>query len=84
MDDFHTRGDATKALIAYGSAAEKTVLGLLRNPDVFVRREACQILKQIGTKESLRPLVILANSNDGLASMAAREAAQAIQARGGR
>jgi LSD1 subclass zinc finger protein len=50
------RGMATLALKAMGSMAEKPVAKLLKHQDWGIRLEACNILKEIGTKESVAPL----------------------------
>jgi HEAT repeat protein len=45
-----------RALIAIGPAAEEPVVALLRSPAGLVRREACQVLAEIGTGRSVQPL----------------------------
>ncbi|MSR32883.1 MAG: hypothetical protein EXR99_15420 [Gemmataceae bacterium] len=44
-----TRGDAAKALIAFGPSAEPAVAPLLADRDGWVQLEACKILEVIGT-----------------------------------
>src|SRR5262249_36852923 len=62
--DFHTRSEASQALEAIGPAAEKAVLKLLGHKDVFIRRDACAILKTIGTQESAAVLQGIVDRND--------------------
>src|SRR5262249_34551409 len=50
------RHAAGKALRAAGPSAERSVLPLLDNNELFVKWEVCDILKAIGTKESLPAL----------------------------
>jgi HEAT repeat protein len=71
---------AGRALIAMGSAAEPAVIKLLNHPDLFVRTEACKVLKFIGTKQSIRPLedVYRRANGHGFDADAAKAAAQAI------
>jgi HEAT repeat protein len=53
------RSKAAEALESLGTAAEPAVIKLLGHTDVFTRLEAVQVLKVIGTKESLQPLEAL-------------------------
>lgn len=55
----------SKALITLGSDIEPVVLPYLNNNDsVLVRSEVCRVLKDIGTTESLKPLLDIMNVKD--------------------
>jgi predicted Zn finger-like uncharacterized protein len=56
LTDFFSRGPASQCLIAMGPVAEKEVIPYLTSADGGVRREACKILGEIGTRKSLQPL----------------------------
>jgi S1-C subfamily serine protease/HEAT repeat protein len=75
------RGNAAKVLRAVGPAAEKAVLKYLTHEDGFVRMEACNILKDIGTKQSV-PELEKKVPEGGLVGPAAQRALDAIAARG--
>ena len=83
--EFQTRGDAGKALEAFGPKAEKDVAKLLTHSDIFLRAFVCGILKTIGTKESIPALETIVRDQDihvrTHVAGAAKEAIQAIQAR---
>jgi HEAT repeat protein len=68
---------AKEALQDFGKAAEPAVLKLLQHPDLFVRNEACKVLKAIGTQASIPALRQVVRAG-GLPAIAAREALQAI------
>jgi len=70
-----------QALRAIGAPAEDAVDGLLNAKDPQVRYEACRILKDIGTKKSVPALTAVAEGNDGIAAMLAKDALDAIGAR---
>lgn len=72
---------AVEALSKIGSDAEDAVLPLLAEKHNETRRQACKILKDIGTKKSLEPLRELMLSTDRMLSEAAGEAVRAIMAR---
>lgn len=74
-------GLAAEALIKIGPDAEDAVLALLKEKHRDTRRQACNILKQIGTAKSLEPLQELAFDPDRTVSEAAAEAGRAIRAR---
>lgn len=79
---FHEdRKDASKALQALGSPAEKAVIPLLQHADWFVRLEACKILKAIGTQESKAGLLTAARDPNTQVAAAAKEAAAAVDDR---
>jgi HEAT repeats len=50
------RGMASKALQAMGPAAESAVIPFLKDKDFQVAAEACNVLKVIGSKDSVGPL----------------------------
>jgi len=81
LDDVFTRTVAAEFLKAVGPAAEPAVVGLLENRDPAVRREACSVLKAIGTKESISALEKAANDSDSLVKKNAIEAVAAVKER---
>jgi hypothetical protein len=72
---------AAEALVRIGGAAEPAVLALLKEKNVETRVQACNILKQIGTKKSLGPLKDQTLNPSKELSEAAAEACRSIQAR---
>lgn len=72
---------ASEALIRIGGAAEPAVLALLKEKNLETRIQACNILKQIGTKKSLGPLKDTTLNPSKEVSEAAAEACRSIQAR---
>jgi HEAT repeat protein len=72
---------ASKALKEIGSAAEKEVAKYLTHQEWLVRLEACNILKEIGTRQSLPALQAQQQDSNGLVKMAANEAAKACSRR---
>jgi HEAT repeat protein len=79
--DFGDRGHASKALQEIGPAAEKEVAKYVDHQDWGVRMEACNILKVVGTKNSLEALRKAQQDGNGLVKMAADAAAQACARR---
>jgi HEAT repeat protein len=78
---FH-RGGAANALKAIGPPAEKAVFPMLEHKDGWTVREACFVLKEIGTKESIEPLKKLIDKKpDFLVAPPANEALQAVSKR---
>jgi len=61
--------------------AEKAVLTLLNERNVETQRQACTILQQIGTSDSLAPLQKLMTDADTSVSQAAADAVRAITQR---
>jgi HEAT repeat protein len=51
-----TGDQVAQALIAVGSRVEEAVVPLLKSPDALVRRQACWVLTEIGTENSVPPL----------------------------
>ncbi len=72
---------ASEALIRMGAVAEPAVLALLKEKNVETRIQACNILKQIGTKKSLGPLKDTTLNPSKELSEAAADACRSIQAR---
>jgi len=86
LADYVARGDtfdqeAASALINQGPAAEKAVLALLDEHAIETRRQACLILRQIGTRASLEPLQKQMTDPDQSLSQAAVDAVRAINER---
>jgi hypothetical protein len=74
--------DAADALIKIGPEAEPPVLELLKTQkSVAVRRQACSVLREIGTKRSLPTLKEVVGSPNEDLSKAAAEAIREIQKR---
>ncbi len=78
FQDFHTRQDARTALRALGPMAEKDVIPLLNGGDVFLKRDAINVLHDIGTNASVPALQAAVASNNMHISGPAREALAAI------
>lgn len=58
-------GQISAALISLGTDAETSVLPFLNNTEsITLRIEACRVLQQIGTTESLKPLLDLMNTKN--------------------
>ncbi|MHB1426064.1 MAG: HEAT repeat domain-containing protein [Gemmataceae bacterium] len=81
LEDFFERKEAVVALHRIGPAAEQAVLARLSHPDGQVRMCACDILKVIGTKQSIAALAKVAAAKDFFVSPKAQEAILAINAR---
>jgi HEAT repeat protein len=75
------RKRASQALQDIGTPAEQAVIPYLRNKDKAVRREACYILKIIGTTASAAALEPLTSDKDKELAQAARAALQAVKQR---
>ena len=73
--------DLNTALINFGAPAEKAVLGLFSEKNLETQRQACLILQQIGTGESVAALQRVVGDGDSSLSQAAVEALRAIQQR---
>ena len=72
---------AAEALLRLGGSAEPAVLALLKEKNVETRIQACNILKQIGTKKSLGTLKDQTLNPSKELSEAAAEACRSIQSR---
>jgi hypothetical protein len=75
------RDRAGKALRTVGPAAEKEVLALVTDQDIGIRETAIDVLKDIGTEQSLPMLQMIADGNDGFTRRRAQDAVKAIKAR---
>ena len=75
------RATAAKALRAMGPLAEPAVLPLLKDRDGWVRLEACKVLGEIGTAQSLPALEEFARNGRGFDQPEAAKASKAITAR---
>lgn len=64
LASIHTRAEASKAIKDMGSIAETEVAKLLKGNDIWVRAEACKLLKEIGTDKSLPALQKIVNDTD--------------------
>jgi hypothetical protein len=73
--------DAPAALRAIGPPAESAVIPLLRSAEERVRRAACEVLAEIGGKETLDTMKKLPSDPDLGVRMAANKTMQAIAAR---
>lgn len=72
---------AAEALVRIGPVAEPAVQALLKEKNLDTRMQACNVLKQIGTKKSLGPLKDLTLNPSKELSEAAAEACRSIQSR---
>jgi hypothetical protein len=81
LRSIHTRSQAERALRDMGSMAEKAVLALLDDADVFVRQVGINMLRDIGTHQSVSALEREANGTNIFLRDPARAALQAIAAR---
>src|SRR5262249_42395111 len=79
LSDFFLKGHAAKSLKSMGPVAEKALLKLLENPNLRV--EACNILKEVGTKASVPALQLAAKDSNAGYAKAAADALQAIEGR---
>jgi HEAT repeat protein len=82
LGDLGDRANARKALEVMGPVAEKPVAALLGHSDYLVRREACDILRAIGTPDSTAALqAVAAQDKSSPVRRAAQDALKAIAAR---
>ena len=85
LSDVFDRPKATQALKAMDPPmAEKAILPLLKDTNVFVRVEAVKVLADVGGRDSVAPLEQLANDNNIFYSGPAAEALAAVKARTGK
>lgn len=75
------RLSASRALKAMGPVAESAVSKQADSKEWVVRSEVCQILSEVGTRESLKTFERLTNNANPLVQQRARQAVQAIQKR---
>lgn len=71
------------ALIAIGPAAEGAMIEQLSQPSIPLRIAACRVLRKIGTRASLGPLLKLTDEKSSPLTEAAWEAVEAIAGRKG-
>jgi hypothetical protein len=81
VDDYQYLPDIASALANIGPAVQKPVIGLLNDRSIETRRQACVILKQVGTKASLEPLQKLVADPNPQLSQAAADAIREINQR---
>jgi predicted Zn finger-like uncharacterized protein len=88
LEEFEDLLDAAEALKMMGPAAEKAVLARLNHHEIQVRIMVCEILKVIGTKQSIPALdkVVAAGKDpfsgaDHLVAMQAEQTIKSIKAR---
>lgn len=81
LENSNDRSIAAKALQSIGPSAERAVLARALSKDQWTRRAVCEVLKEIGTKESLPALEKMATEKDLFVSQPAKDAIQAIQKR---
>ena len=67
----------------FGPAAEPALIALLRNPDPVLRREACDLLGDLGGKDALLAMMTLPADPDPLVQLKARSAMQSLRNRVG-
>jgi HEAT repeat protein len=78
---YRSRHEAGAALKAMGPVAEAATIGCLKDRDGWVRKEACQILGEIGGQESLKALKPYAQRATGFDRHDANRAIEAIERR---
>jgi serine/threonine protein kinase/HEAT repeat protein len=81
LGDPKHRGEAIKALQAFGAKAEPAVLARLKDENSKVVVDACTILKFIGTKASIPALTTAAQSRQAAVRKAAEQALQSVKNR---
>ena len=81
LESFFDQHEASEALRAMGPVAEKAVCERLRHPDHWVRSAACEVLKTIGTPQSLPRLEAIVAAEDFFVKRHAEDAIRAIRAR---
>jgi HEAT repeat protein len=82
LADYGDRGQARTSLEAMGPVAEKPVLGMLAHPDYLTRIDACNVLKAIGTQESVPGLEkVVQQEKNVVVKRAAQDALKTIQTR---
>ena len=81
IQNFQFISDLVAALQSFGATAEKPVAALLPERSIETRRQACLILKQIGTAASLDALQKVVGDMNPQVNVAAAEAIRAIKQR---
>ncbi len=82
MQSARNPSGAVKALQAAGPMVEKPMVELLDHHDWLVRMAACQVLADVGTEASIKPLEELEARSQGGVAQEAKKALEAIKARG--
>ena len=76
------RQQAVQSLVAMGTMTEDAALELLAEPDSDMRYDACNILKEIGSKKSLKLLTKTASGDEnGIVRLVADQALKAVKIR---
>jgi HEAT repeat protein len=75
------KGLAKYALGRIGAPAETAIITSLGDPDPMVRTTCCEILLEIGTEASLKPLTALQDDEDPTTATEARRALEVIKRR---
>jgi hypothetical protein len=75
------RSGAVKALKSAGPMVEKPMIELLDHHDWLLRMAACQVLAEVGTEASVKPLEELEARSRGPVAQEAKKALEAIKAR---
>ncbi len=70
-----------RALQALGATAEGPMIEVLKDGTIDARREACKVLKEVGTRKAVPALETAARNEDGLLAMFAKEALKSASAR---
>lgn len=81
LPELGVRMQAVAALKAMGPVAEKAVLPYLKDRDWAIRRDACKILADIGTTESLPALKSAAADSNRIVSREAEKSIKSIEGR---
>jgi hypothetical protein len=81
LNDVGTRDVAATQLKKIGEDSEEAVLTKLRDQDLLVRVEACDILAEIGTSKSVRRLSAMTDDPNPLVRMSAANALKYIRER---
>src|SRR5262249_26793024 len=77
-DDGHLAEEALKSI---GPVAEPPLIALLRNPDADLRKKACEILKFVGGKETLKAMKAIPPDPEFFVRLAAQDAIKMINLR---
>ena len=81
LADKDDRKVATEALISMGETAEGAVIKMLNHRDSKVKTAACEILKEIGSADSIAALTKATKEWTGTERLAARKALKALEAK---
>jgi HEAT repeat protein len=81
MQSMQNPSGAVKALTAAGPMVEKPMIELLDHHNWLVRMAACQVLAEVGTEASIKPLEELEARSQGSVAEEAKKALEAINSR---